>query len=70
LTDYSKASPFADNSTIVVGVGHLTAESNRPESFEFIAPTTTGVYEYKFRYGIEGQGLFGETFTISLNVTE
>jgi len=69
LTDYSKASPFADNST-KVEVGHLTAESNRPESFEFIAPTTTGVYEYKFRYGIEGQGLFGETFTISLNVTE
>ena len=63
LIQYSKASPFPEGKTFVE-VGICEAESNRPEPFDIIAPSITGLHLFKFRYGIAGRGLFGDTFDI------
>ena len=63
LVDYTKVSPFPDGKTFL-DVGHCTAEDNRPEPLEIVAPSISGLHEFKFRYGIEGQGLFGEIFVV------
>jgi hypothetical protein len=63
LVDYTKVSPFLDRKTSIE-VGHCSSNSNRPEAFDIVVPEITGIHEFKFRYGIEELGLFGETFTI------
>ena len=63
LIDYSKVSPFPDGK-ISIDVGYITSNANSSESFDIVAPTITGLYEFKFSYGIEGEGLFGEKFTV------
>ncbi len=59
LIDYSKVSPFPDGK-ISIDVGYCASNDTKSEPFDIVAPTITGLYDFKFRYGIEGQGLFGE----------